>query len=303
MTGTLAQISQELAELIETVAPRVMRVGGGNSRPRTGIRLGEGRIVSVAWHAVDDEEVPVAAADGSRWTARVSGFDPTSDLVLLQLPDDAATPAAARELGRTASAVPPVGSLAVAVAHPSGEGIEARLEMVRCLGGAFRLSGGRRIGAYLQTDGRAFPGFAGAGLFSPAGELVGITVPQGPGVDPVVVPAGDLVAITDALQTGSARIGSYLGVRTQPARVPADVADARETGLLVVDVAANSPAKAGGIMVGDILLSGAGVPLESGYDLWDLLQSHPADTELELKLVRAGSREFLRVTPSGRESR
>jgi S1-C subfamily serine protease len=278
-----------------------MRVGGGESRPRTGIHLGEGQIVSVAWHAVDDEEVPIAAADGRTWAGRVRGFDPTSDLVLLELPEGVETRAGEGVV--LAQASPPVGSLAVSVAHPSGDGVEARLEMIRCSGGAVRLSGGRRIGGYLQTDGRTFAGFAGAGLFSPAGELLGINVPQGRGIDPVVVPAAELQPIVEALKGGSTRVGSYLGVRTQPARVPAGVDAGRETGLLVVDVAANSPAETGGIMVGDILLSGADVRLESGHDLWDLLQGHHPEIELILTLVRAGAVKEVRLTPSARPMR
>jgi S1-C subfamily serine protease len=56
-------------------------------------------------------------------------------------------------------------------------------------------------------------------------------------------------------------------------------------------------------MVGDILLSGADVRLESGHDLWDLLQGHRPESELILTLVRAGAVKEVRLTPSARPTR
>ena len=79
--------------------------------------------------------------------------------------------------------------------------------------------------------------------------------------------------IVEAIEKHGGIRRGYLGVVTQPVRLPArqrgDVPDGR--GLLVLDVSPDSPADAAGVLVGDIIVGAAEVRLSAPEDLLALL--------------------------------
>ena len=80
----------------------------------------------------------------------------------------------------------------------------------------------------------------------------------------------------DVLEHGRLKRG-YLGIAGQPVRAAGESTRRRRprpTALLVVGVTDGSPAAAGGVLVGDLLLALDGHPIESPEDLMDLLLDH-----------------------------
>jgi S1-C subfamily serine protease len=72
----------------------------------------------------------------------------------------------------------------------------------------------------------------------------------------------------------------------QPVLVPLN--GRRSPGLLVLDVASGSPAEAGGLVMGDILVGIAGRLLQTPNDLFDALQSTGSGVTVRLHLLRGG---------------
>jgi len=89
----------------------------------------------------------------------------------------------------------------------------------------------------------------------------------------------------------------YLGVKTQAVRLPDSVGDglAQETGLLIVDVAADSPAATSGLIVGDILVTFAGQPLQKTDDLVTALSSVDVEQKTPAQIVRGGALEDINI--------
>jgi len=91
------------------------------------------------------------------------------------------------------------------------------------------------------------------------------------------------------LAHGRVRRG-YLGVSTQPVRLPAVLAErlGQETGLLLITVESNSPAEQGGLLLGDTLIALDGTLLRHPDDLLAGLSTERIGTTVLVRLVRGG---------------
>jgi S1-C subfamily serine protease len=311
--NTLQTVSEELGGLVRTVAPSVYLLGYDEGAPRSGFQLDAQRVVTIARWAEAGEEVSLYDHTGGRTVAKVIGFDMTSGVTVLER--EGAPLEIARETDDDADQeLPLVGTLSVAVALPSPDGVEARLGMIRCVGGATRLRRGRRVSRYLQTDAQTFPGFLGGPLLDVSGRLLGITMEGGHG-DGFVLPLHQLRLIVEQLKDKPTTGLGYLGVVTQSATLPEGITAQREgqkNGLVVTEVEEDSPAGKGGVLVGDILLSLDGVNIETTEDLMDaLLGKNDQSVEIALSRgerivtlsVEAGAARWRRSRHHGRRFR
>ena len=81
----LAQLSDSLAETVETAGPGVVRVEGRRRLPATGIVWSADGVIVTANHVVKrDDKVTIGLSDGERVSAKVTGRDPSTDLVVLK---------------------------------------------------------------------------------------------------------------------------------------------------------------------------------------------------------------------------
>ena len=87
---------------------------------------------------------------------------------------------------------------------------------------------------------------------------------------------------------------AWLSRHRRPAGSPARQSSRRhgstagEAGLLVAAVTPESPAAAGGLLVGDIILALDANPIESPEDLFDLLWGNRVGSEVRLDVLRGG---------------
>ena len=281
------EMSDQLQALVEQARARVACVGTGKAVPRTGLLMGNGEIVTIARAADKGEQVPVHVGE-TEYTATVIGFDAASGIALLSAPDAKAGP-------MNQGALPGVGSLSVTVACPVPGDYEARLGMIRCVGGSTRMPGGRRIESYLQTDATRFRGFAGSVVFGPEGEVLGMTMPVQRREEGYVIPTSELLAIVEQLRAGESLGTGYLGIQATAVDLPEE-RDGYSAGLLITGVEAESPAERAGLQVGTFIVrvgENATPDLESLYDA--LVGLHEG-TELPLTVTRpSGELEVITV--------
>jgi len=293
-TATLfSELSAATAATVAGVASHVVQVHGRPRRPASGIVIGRDRVIttnhSVEW---EDEHLIVRTAAGDKLRAEIAGRDPRLDVVLLRVAG----------LGDSAlafsSAPTPTGSLALVVGRTWAGRLQARLTVLTDVTGPVRSWGGAPFDRLLSLDVGPYAGFSGSAIVLPDGGVAGIATAgifRGQGLG---IPADSLRNSLDALeQHGSVRRG-YLGVTSQPVRLPERqrAGTSRSAGLLVLGVAANSPADTAGVLVGDILVGFDGHDLDDPETLLTLLTADRVGREVPLAVVRGGAPQQVNVS-------
>ena len=278
------QLSEDLKAASAQAARGLVHVGGRGISGRTGLVWGDGIVVTLAREATDGEAVPVVLPGGSAVTATVHAWDPKTGLAVLTV-NGASAPA--WKIG----SVPAVGSLTLAVAFPSPQGPEARLDLVRFSGGATEWGRGVSLTGFFQTDGNPYPGFTGAAVIDHEGALVGLVTENHEGNNSFVVSAGDVARLVEPLWKGGSPKQAWLGVSTRPAG---------GQGLALAGVEEGSPAHHAGWQQGDLLVSLAGQALKEPGDLVRTLAGLQTGVEVPARLLRDGAVHDRPVTPGGR---
>ena len=290
--SALGVLSEGMADAVEKIGPSVVQVNGRRRRPASGVVYAD-RNVLTASHVVErEEDLSVVTHDGRTLEARFVGRDPANDLAVLEAADlgeTVAEPAAGG--GR-------VGQISLAVARPNREGIRASFGVVSSVGGPLRTGRGTRLERYVQTDATPYPGFSGGPLINAEGDVLGITTLGFARGVALAVPADVAWDVAGTLaERGSVRRG-YLGILSQPVRLPTTQRMGLEAGggLLVVGVDEDSPAGKGGVLVGDILVSLDATTVADTEELLALLTGDKVGREVPVGVVRGGEQKTLRVT-------
>jgi S1-C subfamily serine protease len=291
--GLLSQLSDQLADVVQQTAASVVHV---SARPRygaSGVVWAEG-IVVTADHVVEQEDgITVTLSDGQSHSASLAGRDPETDLAVLRVP------------GLTGPAVqrgpaPRIGSLALLVARP-GHSEQASLAAIRSVSDA--PGRGRRAQSLplIGIDVVFHPGYSGGGLLDAEGRLVGIATSgfgRGQGGGIVIGLTRVEQVVSSLVEHGRIRRG-YLGITSQPVEIPeamrSAVAD-QARGLLVLNVASQSPAERGGILMGDVLVTLAGEATQGPRDLRAVLTAERVGQTAPVMVLRGGQAHTLSVT-------
>lgn len=271
MGNALENLSSELADAVERAGHSVVRVEDGTRLTASGVVWADDTVVATSHGVERDEDLSIETGDGRRIAATLVGRDHDADLAVLRVEGGLTpfTPASAR-----------IGALALAVARPGERGLRATLGLV---------SGSRETGpgSVLHTDATLYPGFSGGALVDASGGLLGV-LNLGWGRGRSIALDTDLVAETvDAILGGGTVARGYLGVRTQPAELPASAGQA--TGLLVAHVEKDSPAQAAGIALGDVILRIEGQATDDARSLRRALRGSRAGQTVRVEVLRGGT--------------
>jgi serine protease DegQ len=292
-TDTLAALSNGMADAVENVATAVVRVNGRRRRSGSGVVFAQNMVLTASHVLEREEDLSVETADGRTLSARFAGRDHSTDLAVLNvdgLDIDPATPSEGDAR---------VGQISLAVgSHSRGEGSRATLGVVSAVGGPARSRRGPRVERYIQTDATPYPGFSGGPLIDARGDVLGILVSGWGRGAAFAIPADIAWRTAGTLsERGSVKRG-YLGILSQPVRLPngQSLGLTQRGGLLVVGVEDGSPAGRGGLIVGDILATLDGQPIEDTEDLLVLLAGDRVGRSVPVKLVRGGELTEVEIT-------
>ncbi len=178
-----------------------------------------------------------------------------------------------------------VGELVVAVGNPLGVIGAVTAGIVHAIGPVTETTPGQNAPnnqQWVRADVSLAPGNSGGPLATATGAIIGINSMIAGGLA-LAVPSN---AVTRFLKQRAER--RYIGVTTQPVLVP--VQGGRAFGLLVLDVAAGSPAEAAGIIAGDVLVGNGGTPFARPDTLIAAMYDADPDAPLRLDLLRGGMR-------------
>jgi S1-C subfamily serine protease len=294
MTTQLAQFSDALAVAVETAAAGIVRVEGRRRLAASGFVWSADAIVTAHHVLRRDENITVGLPDGQTVAATVAGRDPTTDLALLRVQNGALTPAIVAQADKQPLKV---GHLVLALGRP-GQSVQVTLGVVSALGAGWRTAAGGQIDHYLQTDVVMYPGFSGGPLVNVSGELLGLNTSGLLRGVSLALPVATVARVVDALLAhGRVRRG-YLGVSTQPVRLPEALKQQlnQETGLLLTAVEAGGPAEKAGLLLGDTVVALDNSPVRYHDDLLALLATGRAGTEVAVRIIRSGQVQELNVT-------
>jgi serine protease Do len=289
----LDEIGASIRQLAEGAGPSVVGIGqrwGAGS----GIVLGDGKVLTNA-HNVRGDKVTVTFADGRAADGNVAGHDVDGDLAVIGV-DTGAAPA----LPWADDAAAELGMPVFALANPGGRGLRVTFGFVSGIERTFRGPRGRRITGSLEHTAPLLPGSSGGPVLNAAGQLLGINTNRlGEGFY-LAIPADQaLQGRAGTLARGESAQPPRLGVAIAPNHVARRLRRAvglpDADGLLIRDVAEDSPAARAGIARGDLIVAAAGHPIRTPDDLFDALQAAPGGT-IELNLIRGTDELTTQVT-------
>src|SRR6202161_3189280 len=257
----LDEIGTSIRQLAEGAGASVVGIGqrwGAGS----GIVLGTGQVLTNA-HNVRGDQVTVTFADGRTAEGSVAGRDIDGDLAVISV-DTGETPA----LPWAGSASAQIGEPVFAVANPGGRGLRVTFGFISSVERTFRGPRGRRITGSLEHTAPLLPGSSGGPVLNAAGQLLGINTNRlGEGFY-LAIPADEaLRSRVDALASGESVQPPHLGVAIAPGHVARRLRRAvglpDADGLLIREVAEDSPAARARISQGDLIAAAAGRPVRN----------------------------------------
>ncbi len=287
MSNVLQNLSDDLAETVESVGPSIVRVEARRRLAASGIVWSAEGVIVTAHHVVErDEKIKVGLADGQSVTATLVGRDPSSDLAVLRSEASKLTPPTWATFDSQSTRV---GNMVLALGRP-GQSVQATLGIVSALGENWRTPGGSQLDHYLQTDVVMYPGFSGGPLVNAEGAVLGLNTSALLRGIKVAIPAPNIKQVVETLLAHGRIKRGYLGVNTQPVQLPAALGEQlkQEAGLLLVSVEPDSPADKGGLLLGDTIVAVADAPIERHNDLLVQLSSDRLGQEISIRVVRGG---------------
>jgi S1-C subfamily serine protease len=291
--NVLVELSDALADAAEQAGKATVLVNARRRMPASGVAYAADLILTADHILEREEDIKVMLGDGMEIPARIAGRDAGSDLAVLRLDRPAATAAALTPSPAR------LGQIALVLGRPSPDGIEASLGTVSAIGGPIRTARGGMLERYIRTDSISYPGFSGGPLVAADGTVLGINTSGLARGAAITIPA-DLAWKTAEMLVSHGRIRrGYLGIRSQTVELPAVAQTVlrreQASALLIVGVEKDSPASRGGLMVGDILVGVAGVPVMHHDELFRRLDGDVAGKPAPIEILRGGQPQTLNV--------
>jgi serine protease Do/serine protease DegQ len=276
--------------------------------------LGSGVIVSSDGYILtnnhvvaDADELTVITSDEKKYTAKVVGADPKTDIAVVKI-DAVGLPAATFADSDKLR----VGDVVFAVGNPLGVGETVTMGIVSAKNRNVQiLSDVQGYEDFIQTDAAINMGNSGGALVDAKGRFVGINsaiVSPSRGNIGIgfAVPVNMAATIMKSLiETGTVTRG-FMGVGAQP--VTPEIAEQfhlpkDSKGVIVDDLTADGPAEKAGIKQGDVIVSVNGRPVDTQDDLRLTISEMAPGTTAMLDIFRDGKDMAVKVILGQKEEK
>jgi S1-C subfamily serine protease len=288
----LQTLSSAIEQVAESVSPSVVSVGSEGSSGSGIVWDDKGHIVT-AYHVVRGlDEVEVGLEDGRTLSAKVVSSDRRSDVALLKV-EEGLSP-----ISKGDSDSLKVGQFVLALANPFATKASATSGIItgvrRNIGGWWGLD----IQGAIVTDARVNPGYSGGPLVDASGKMIGMNVARISSRG-IAIPIQAISKTVERLASGKPVGRAYLGIISNPVELPADLAgiSKQDSGLIVLSVESDSPAKKAGLSLGDVLVGFDGKPVTRFSELSGVLTEDVIGKASKVQVLRGGKLEELSITP------
>ena len=286
--NTWATLSQEIGGRVEQAAPSVVQVHG-RRRVAAGVVIARNLIVTPA--TTDDDTVAVHTGGGQTVEGKVLGRIGNMGLTVIRV-DGLDRPALAP------AEEPAPGHLAVAVGRTWSGGVMAALAPIAVVGGPLRTGRASTIERVIRIQQAPHGALNGGALIDAAGRALGIITPLAIRGTTVVIPASIAWPAAERVASEGGTRQGFLGVSSMPVALPERQRAGRSQayGLLVSQVAASSPADAGGLLVGDVIVGFAGEVVQEPEELVTRLRGDRVGQAVPITVIRGAAAQDVTVT-------
>jgi S1-C subfamily serine protease len=301
------------APLIERVAPAVVSIiasgltpkgdnseldqedesGGKDSVTGSGVILSADGYIVTNYHVIKTAtHITVKREDvGKNYQATMVGLDQQTDLALIKISDSNLPTLTFAESGSYH-----VGDIVLAIGNPLSFANSVALGVISAVGRSLNNSANED---YIQTDAAINPGNSGGALVDVDGKLVGINSMYVPVFNSKVntglgfaIASALVKSVYEELKSNGKVDRAYAGVAFQD--LTPDLAamlslPQKTVGVLVTEVAPNSPAQAAGVHVKDIIQQFNGQAVANSIQLRELITFSRPNSEVSFVSYRNGS--------------
>jgi serine protease Do len=277
----------ELTSLFTEARNSIVQVHNERRGGGTGIVWQEDGRVLTNHHVVpsDHDSIHVRFPDGRDFEARVLQRNPQLDLAVLKI-QHSADKFQTLPLGDSTKLR--VGEWVFAIGHPWGQRWVVTAGIVSAVSTITLRQGGRM--QYIKSDVRLAPGNSGGPLLNADGHVIGINAMIFGGDLSVSIPIYSVKNWLAKLPTSQSNKGR-LGIEIQRIELPKSIQQQlhppRETGLLVVGTISR-PDTLHDLLIGDILLDVAGIPVPDGVTLRQQIAQQSEAKVVPMKIARGG---------------
>ncbi len=319
-SGALAQFEKELTELVEKVSPSVVAIYSTQEVlvspedefpfffpfqiPQERRSLGSGVIMALKDdrfyiltnnHVVQKaKSIRVRFDPHTEREGKLVGGDPKTDVAVVEVDAKGIENAANRIAKLGDSDKLKVGQLVIAIGNPYGLERTVTIGVISALK---RSIGITQYESFIQTDAAINPGNSGGPLINIHGEVIGINtaiVAEGQGLG-FAIPINLAKWVADQIIAKGKVTRGWLGVVIQ--EITPEIAEAIgvKEGVLVSQIAPNSPAERAGLKAGDIIVAVDGEKVREVRDLQFRIMKTPPGTEIKLSIIRDGKTQQIKV--------
>ena len=246
-------------------------------------------------HVVENaDEIKVKLSEGKEYKAKVIGRDPKTDLALIKISSFFGD---LPNLPLGESDRVKVGEWVLAIGNPFGLEETVTKGIISATG---RVIGSGPYDNFLQTDAPINPGNSGGPLINLKGEVIGINtaiVATGQGIG-FAIPSNMAKRVLSQLKDKGKVVRGWIGVSIQ--NITPEIAEVfklkEPRGALVGDVVPGSPAEAGGIQRGDVIIAFDGKDIKDASDLPRIVAETPLKKTVAVKVIREATEVEIKVT-------
>ncbi|WP_071467474.1 Do family serine endopeptidase [Polynucleobacter asymbioticus] len=264
----------------------------------SGVLVSPEGVILTNHHVISDaDEVEVSLADGRKFSAKVIGSDPETDIAVLKInAPSLPTPITFGEIESVH-----VGDVVLAIGNPFGVGQTVTSGIVSALGRDH--VGINTFENFIQTDASINPGNSGGALVDTRGNLIGINTAiysnnggsMGIGF---AIPVNLAKQVMESILTTGGVTRGWIGV--EPQNLSKELSEslglpANTEGVLLSGILEGGPAARGGAQPGDVLISVNDKPIKDVRQLLNqIAQIGPGNTA-DLKVLRKNKTLDLKV--------
>src|SRR5881296_1729856 len=244
-------------------------------------------------HVIENaQDITVRLSDGRKFTAKLVGRDPKTDLAVLKV--EAPSPLPAAELGDSDHLR--VGQWAIAIGNPFG--LDRTVTV-----GIISATARNRVGVatyenFIQTDASINPGNSGGPLLNLDGKVIGINtaiVAAGQGIG-FSIPINQAKEVMRQLIASGRVVRGWLGIAIQDVTDELAGTFGVKEGVLVAEVMKGGPAEAAGVRQGDVIVELNGAPIKEVPELQRRVAAVAPGQPVRLKVIRERKPVALSVT-------
>lgn len=259
----------------------------------------EGYILTNEHVVTNADQIKVTLLNGDKYEAKYIGGDKELDIAVIKIdPGEKELPIL--EIGDSDNVS--IGEWAVAIGNPLGFQHTVTVGVISAKGRQIQKpSGDGYYSNLIQTDASINPGNSGGPLLNIHGQVVGINTAivssQYGSALGFAIPINLAMRFVDQLIKTGMLEKAYLGVygRTVDENTAKSIGLKVESGALITDVIADSPADKAGLKTQDVIIKVNDLAIKTFEELVAVIHSYPPETTVELTVNRFGEKISVEV--------